>query len=235
MAINNHVVIGLIPARGGSKGVLRKNLRMIGGKPLVGFTIQAALSSRYIDATYLSSDDDEILAYGENNGVKPMRRPSELSSDTASAVGVVKHFLDALQPHLVGQDPYIVYLQPTSPLRSGIHIDAALLQMMMQQAHSLMSVVEMAKSPFKSFSLDDHGRLKSIFDEAMSNQRRQDLPKAYMPNGAIYVFRSSEFLSKGGFPSNGSVPFMMSQDESIDIDTEEDVRHIEYILKERNG
>lgn len=234
-SLNKRPVIALIPARGGSKGVLRKNMRMVAGKPLIEFAIQAALKSRYIDYTYLSSDDDEILSCGSALGARTIKRPAKLASDTASADDVVMHFLQEIPERLVEQDPYIVYMQPTSPLRSSQHIDLALEQMEMQHAHTLVSVVEMAKSPFKSFSMDADGRLQSLFDEKMSNVRRQDLPRAYMPNGAIYIFRMSDFLGRSGFPSNGSVPFVMSDADSIDIDTEEDIRYLEYILREKNG
>jgi CMP-N,N'-diacetyllegionaminic acid synthase len=235
MSLNNSPVIALIPARGGSKGVPRKNLRIIAGMPLIEFTVNAALNSRYIDYTYLSSDDDEILLKGESMGVLSVRRPAEFASDTASADIVVNHLFEVLPKQVIKQDPYIVYLQPTSPMRSAWHIDLALEQMEAQHAHTLISVSEMTKSPFKSFSIDASSRLQSIFDEKMSNARRQDLPKAYMPNGAMYIFRISDFLGKGGFPSNGSVPFVMSEVDSIDIDTEEDIRYLEYILREKNG
>lgn len=235
MSVNKRPVIGLIPARGGSKGVVRKNLRMIAGKPLIAFTIEAALKSRYIDYVYLSSDDDEILLSGKAMGVNLILRPVEFASDTATANEVVIHFFKEIPEKLIEQDPYIVYMQPTSPLRSAQHIDLALEQMEEQHAHTLVSVVEMAKSPFKSFSLDAKGRLQSIFDEKMSNARRQDLPKTYMPNGAIYIFRMSDFLDRAGFPSNGSVPFVMSEEDSIDIDTEEDIRYLEYVLRDKNG
>lgn len=235
MSVNKRPVIGLIPARGGSKGVPRKNMRMVAGRPLVEFTVQAALDSRYIDYVYLSSDDDEILLCGSAMGARSIRRPAEFASDTASADGVVIHFLEEIPGQLAAQDPYIVYMQPTSPLRTARHVDLALEQMEAQAAHTLVSVVEMAKSPFKSFSLDAEGRLQSLFDEEMSNARRQDLPKAYIPNGAIYIFRVSDFLDRAGFPSNGSVPFIMNEAVSIDIDTEEDIRYLECVLKERHG
>lgn len=235
MLANKHPVIALIPARGGSKGVLRKNMSVITGKPLILFTVQAALNSRYIDFTYLSSDDDEILSFGKSMGVQLIRRPAEFASDTASASDVVMHFLKEIPEQLVQEDPYIVYLQPTSPLRSGWHVDMALDQMESQGAHTLVSVVEMEKSPFKSFSISENGRLQSLFDEKMSNARRQDLPKTYVPNGAIYIFRMSDFLDRAGFPSNGSIPFVMNEADSIDIDTEEDLRYLEYILRDRDG
>ena len=235
MSVNQRPVIGLIPARGGSKGIERKNIKNILNKPLLVHTVEAALESQYVDFTYLSSDDDEILSCAEAIGAKPILRPSEFATDSASAVDVVLHFFKEIPKQLIEQDPYIIYLQPTSPLRTSLHIDLAFEKMETLAAHSLISVMEMTKSPYKSFSINVDGRMQSIFNEKFSNARRQDLPKTYLPNGAIYIFRKSDFLNNEGFPSNGSVPFLMSQADSIDIDTEEDIRYLEYIIGKKNG
>jgi CMP-N-acetylneuraminic acid synthetase len=157
-------------------------------------------------------------------------RPEEFATDTASAVGVVEHFIGTLPNTSLREDPYIVYLQPTSPLRTARHIDDAFEQMQAANAQSLMSVSESDRSPFKMFTLDAEGRLQSLFDEKLSNARRQDLPTVFAPNGAIYVFRVSEFKARGGFPSNGSMPFVMNVNDSLDIDTEDDIRRAEMIL-----
>ena len=226
--------IALIPARGGSKGVPRKNLRHLNGKPLVLHTIEAALASTRISDVYLSSDDGDILAVGARAGCKLIRRPESLARDDSTAVEVVKHFLDSADRSGT-EDPAIVYLQPTSPLRTTAHIDAAIDVMTGAGAYTLISVTELEKSPFKSFVLDESGRLESLFDEKLSNLGRQALPKAYLPNGAIYIFTRSAFIERGGFPSNGSLPFIMSSADSIDIDTEDDLTLAQRILEQRNG
>lgn len=235
MSLRGKPVIALVPARGGSKGVSRKNLREIAGRAVVEFTLQAAIGAERVDNVYLSSDDEDILAIGRALGVELIRRPAKYASDTASAVEVVHHFIDELPTDLASRDPYIVYLQPTSPLRSAQHIDSALSEMEKRHVHTLVSVVELVKSPFKSFLIDSRGRLQSLFDEKMSNSRRQDLPRAYVPNGAIYIYRLSDFLAREGFPSNGSLPFVMTEEESVDIDTEEDIRYLEQYLGETRG
>ena len=135
-----------------------------------------------------------------------------------------------MPPKLHAQDPYIVYLQPTSPLRTAIHIDDAFNQMQRNNAHKLISVVEMAKSPFKSFILDRSGLLEALFDEDKTNARRQDLPRVYLPNGAIYIFRLSDFNCRSKFPSNGSMPYFMSDKDSLDIDTEADFDLLNAVL-----
>jgi CMP-N,N'-diacetyllegionaminic acid synthase len=235
MALNNVPVICLIPARGGSKGVPRKNMRKIAGKALIDFSIFAAQHSKYIDSVYVSSDDEEILTHAKTIGVIDIARPDEFATDASSAVEVVSHFIGALPRPLLMEDPYIVYLQPTSPLRTSLHIDDAFERMESNSGRSLVSVTTIEKSPFKSFVLNADGCLQSLFDEKLSNARRQDLPAVFIPNGAIYIFRVSEFKSRGGFPSNGSIPFIMSQKDSLDIDAECDIHCAEIILGDGNG
>jgi CMP-N,N'-diacetyllegionaminic acid synthase len=230
MTLKASPVIGLIPARGGSKGVSGKNMRKIAGRPLIDFSILAALQSSHINCVYVSSDDPAILQHAQTMGATGILRPDEFATDTASAVGVVEHFIGTLPNTLLQQDPFIVYLQPTSPVRNARHIDDALEQMLAANTQSSMSVSETEKSPFKMFTLDAEGRLQSLFDEKLSNARRQDLPVVFAPNGAIYVFRVSEFKARGGFPSNGGIPFVMNGHDSLDIDTEDDIRRAEIIL-----
>lgn len=230
MSLNSKMVVALVPARGGSKGIYRKNMRVIAGRPLIDFTLRAALDSAIIDEIYLSSDDEDILKCGSKMNVGTIRRPAEFSSDFATAAEVVEHFFSVIPEDILRGDPYIVYLQPTSPLRSATHIDRALNAMSEAKFNTLVSVTELSKSPFKSFTISTSGTLQSLFDEKLTNARRQDLPVAYTPNGAIYVFMVSDFIESGGFPSNGSFPFIMSEIDSIDIDTEDDICYVEKIL-----
>lgn len=230
MSLNDRPVLALIPARSGSKGLSGKNMREVNGVPLLGYSLRAALDSKYVNEVYLTSNDELALSYGEEVGVISIRRPVEYSTDTASANDVVEHFLKTLSESLLKQDPYIIYLQPTSPLRTSKHIDDALDKMLEQGLNKLISVVEMTKSPFKSFVLDKQGCLQSLFDERMTNQRRQDLPAVYAANGAIYVFCLSDFSEKNTFPSNGSYPYVMSEVDSLDIDVEEDLNVFQKII-----
>jgi CMP-N-acetylneuraminic acid synthetase len=235
MPDGGNMVLALIPARGGSKGVRRKNLRLVGGKPLLEYTVSAARRSALVERTFVSSEDAEILELAASLGAEQVRRPADFATDEASAVDVVMHFIEWLPEELRRQNPCIVYLQPTSPLRTSKHIDAALCRMAELNRTTLLSVTELTASPYKSFKIDENGRLQSLFDEKLSNCRRQDLPATYIPNGAIYVFRVSDFLERGGFPSNGSVPFVMSKQESADIDTEEDLVLVEKLLEQLHG
>ncbi len=228
-------VLALIPARGGSKGIPRKNLAILLGKPLLAFSVEAALASSWIDQVWVSSDDDEILSVADRLGARPLKRPPAIAGDHTSAIEVVEHFIEQLPGELRERDPLVVYLQPTSPLRTAAHLDAAFQQLSAAGGRTLMSVTECEKSPFKAFGIDSSRKLQSLFDEKLSNARRQDLPPTYLPNGAIYIFGISDFVERGGFPSNGSLPFIMSASESVDIDTPDDLRRVEHILGEQHG
>ena len=228
-------VLALVPARGGSRGIPRKNLAPLRGRPLLQWTVDAARTSRLVDRTVVSSDDEEILALALALGVEALRRPASIAGDNASAIDVVAHFLDGLDRPTRSSDPLIVYLQPTSPLRTSAHLDGALSAMADAGARCTMSVAECAHSPFKAFRLDGAGRLQSLFEESLSNARRQDLPRTFQPNGAIYAFPASAFVERGGFPSNGAVPYVMPPEASIDIDRPEDLRAAERILEPCDG
>lgn len=225
--------VALIPARGGSKGIPRKNLAKLNGRPLIAYTIEAARASSHIASVYVSSDDDEILSVAADMGCHALRRPNEFATDEATANDVVRHFIDQILPSQ--EKAWIVYLQPTSPLRTAGHIDAAIQAITGADETSLVSVRELDVSPFKSFVLDENGRLKSLFDEKLSNMSRQQLPVAYVPNGAIYIFSKDEFLTRGGFPSNGGLPFVMSESESVDIDDLNDMDAATCLLEHRHG
>jgi CMP-N,N'-diacetyllegionaminic acid synthase len=235
MIANGRPVIALIPARGGSKGLPRKNLAMLAGKPLIAHTIDAARGAALVDETWVSSDDDEILDVAAKHGALTLTRPSELADDGASPIDVVHHFIASVPEGLRRSDPLILYLQPTSPLRNASHIDAALRAMYSAGAETMLSVVEADKPPQKAFRLNGDGRLISLFDERLSNLRRQDLPQCYFPNGAIYAFPISSFESRQGFPSNGSLPFIMSSDHSIDVDNADDLFRARNTLGTHHG
>ncbi len=230
MLDKGHLIVALVPARGGSKQIKKKNLALVNGRPLVWHTLSAALSTPLISGVWLSSDDAEILAIGRQAGASALERPVELANDHASPAVVVQHFLDALPAAIKHQDPVVVYLQPTSPLRTARHIQEALELMHREKAPSVMSVVPQQQSPFKSFTLDGQGRLRSLFDEKLSNSRRQDLPQTYLPNGAIYGFLASEFMNRGGFPSNGAAAYIMSAEDSVDVDDQKDLERVQAII-----
>ena len=187
MALSDNPILAIIPARGGSKELPSKNMLKVKETPLVGYSLYSALNSKYISDVYLTSDDEITLLYGQEVGVTVVRRPEEFSSDTATASSVVKHFMSTISEKLIKKDPYVIYLQPTSPLRTAAHIDDAFERMVEAGLHRLISVVRMEKTPFKAFILDENGNLAVLFKENMTNKRRQDLPQAYLPNGAVIL------------------------------------------------
>jgi CMP-N,N'-diacetyllegionaminic acid synthase len=227
--------IGLIPAREGSKGLLNKNTLKLLDKPLVQYTIEAAMDSSLIDDVWVSSDDPEVLRIAKSAQANQLIRPKEFALDKSSAIDVVSHFLSTLPLDDKTVNNYIVYLQPTSPMRNCHHIDDAINHLLLKKAHSLVSLIMLRKSPFKSFLIDETGRLQSLFNEELSNARRQDLQDVYIPNGAIYIFQIKEFIKRNSFPSNGSIPFIMNAEDSIDIDEKEDLIKAEKILRTKNA
>jgi CMP-N-acetylneuraminic acid synthetase len=167
-------------------------------------------------------------------GLNIIERPQEIASDEASANDVVRHFLSKLPSNLDKKNTVIVYLQPTSPLRNTKHIQEAIEAMKDKSYTSSISVVKLNKSPYKSFLINPkNGELSSLFDERLSNERRQDLQDVFIPNGAMYIFSIHDFESRGGFPSNGSLPYIMSHDDSIDIDSEQDLNRANDILQDK--
>ena len=229
MTLDGRKLLALIPARGGSKGVPRKNLRIIGNKPLLSHTIDAARQVAAIDTVYVSSDDSEILELAKQNNVIPIQRASEAASDTATASDVLADFTRGLDSSLKKEDPIVIYLQPTSPLRNCLHIEEALRIMRNKQSWQCISVEEMHKTPYKAFKRDAQGNLVSLFDSHLAHVNRQSLETLYYPNGAIYIFPLSAFLEKREFPSNGSVAYVMSEHESLDIDTSEDFKRLDAL------
>ena len=227
--------IGLIPARKGSKGLLNKNILNLCSKPLVQHTIDAALGASFLDEVCVSSDDKEVLRLAKSLNVKELLRPAEFANDQSTAIEVVNHFISTLPREKNFQDNFIVYLQPTSPMRNAKHIDESIKLLLANKKNSLLSISLMRKSPFKSFVVNNSGVLESLFDEKLSNARRQDLQKVYIPNGAIYIFSIKEFINRNGFPSNGSVPFIMNENDSIDIDEKEELEKAEMLMGRNNA
>lgn len=211
-------ILALITARGGSKGLPRKNVLQAGGKPLIAWTIEAALNSRFVSEVILSSDDDEIIEVAKGLGCKvPFRRPIHLASDTSTSIDVVLH--------AIGEVPgfdYVVLLQPTSPLRTALDIDAAFEILEREHAPSCVSVAEAEQSPYWMFRLDERLKLHSLLPATSMAQRRQDLPTIYTLNGAIYIARIDWLRETRSFVTHETVAYVMNKRSSIDIDTLED-------------
>ena len=222
-------ILAIIPARGGSKGFPSKNIYPLNGKPLITYTIDASLRSKMVAKTVVSSDDDEILKIAESSGAAIIKRPAELALDTSSSEEAVKHAIEFLKENGEHYDA-VVLLQPTSPLRTAEDIDKAIELMIIKNASAVISVVNIGKKPFKSYYQNKEGFLLGVHNDQTPNMRRQDLPDAFLANGAIYAVYTETFLKTNSFLPADTIPYIMPEEKSIDIDRLEDVRMIENII-----
>ena len=214
----NKTFLAIIPARGGSKRLPRKNILDLCGKPLISWSIEAALKSKYISKVVVSSDDEEILNISSNFGADIIKRPYELANDTATTFDAIKHTINNLEKY-----DYIVLLQPTSPLRNEKHIDEAIELLEEKQADAIVSVCEMDHSPLWSNTLPKDGNMRGFLREEILNKRSQDLEKYYRLNGAVYICKTDKLLeNKSFFLKDNIFAYIMDRKSSIDIDEEID-------------
>lgn len=221
-------VLGLIPARGGSKGIPHKNIVPLGGRPLIAWTIEAARQSAYIDELVVSSDNDSIIEAARAHGCDvPFKRDAILAGDTAATMDVV---LDAME-RVPGCD-WVVLLQPTSPLRTAADIDGCIAVMLSADAPAAVSVRPAEDHPYLVFRRDATGRM-SHFAPAPdgASLRRQDLPEAWCLNGAVYVARADWLRERRSFLSVDTVAYPMPADRSIDVDTPDDLAKVRSIVQ----
>lgn len=213
--------LAIIPARGGSKGVPRKNLLKLGEKTLLALAIAGAKSSNYITRVICSTDDEEMMEEAKRSGAEVLfKRPAELATDTASSWSVVQHAIKWLEENEDWSPEYIVLLQPTTPFRKGDHIDEAITQMFFENKKSCLSVREVDYPPHWMFFINDNGQGKRLFSEGVNITRRQDAPVAWQPNGLMYVINRQELFSNPTLPKSDTCFYKMSWDVSINIDCE---------------
>jgi len=216
-------ILGLIPARGGSKGVKDKNLKNLLGIPLLGWTILEGKKSKYLDKLIVSSDDIRILDEARKWGCdSPFDRPKELATDESPTIDTVLHILTHMPEY-----EYVVLLQPTSPLRNHEDIDRCIEFCFEKNASYCVSVSESRESPFWSY-YEDSDKLKAVV-QGNSYIRRQDLPPTYQINGAIYFAQAARILKDKKFLTPETLAYKMPQERSIDIDSEEDFEYIEFL------
>jgi len=219
-------MMAIIPARGGSKGLPRKNLRPLGGIPLIAWTIKAAKESRLIDLVVVTSDDQEILDIAQHFGADHLIcRPKFLASDNATTIQVVDHVFK-----LLPTPKTFVLLQPTSPLRGSVVLDQAIDFFIENNALSLVSVTESSESPYWTFLIQNQSLVPVIPTLKMPNLRQQ-IPKTFVLNGAIYISDTQLFLKIKKFVSEYSLPYVMDKQISIDIDSLEDFEAASIILE----
>jgi CMP-N-acetylneuraminic acid synthetase len=231
-------VLGLITARGGSKGIPGKNLAPCGGKPLLAWTCEAALGSTAITRTVISTDDEGIAAAARGLGVEaPFLRPAELASDTAKSIDVAIHALDWLAANESWAADVLVLLQPTSPLRTSRHIDEA-YALLQPGADAVVSVVEVphAFKPWSQLALEGGVLAEYVKgDLPFERYRRQGQPTLYARNGPAVIATYAPVIRGGSFYGERCLPYVMSAEDSVDIDEPADLAHADWLLRRRQG
>lgn len=231
-------ILGLIPARGGSKGVPGKNIKLLADEPLIAYTIRESKKSIYISRLIVSTDDERIAGIAGSYGAEvPFMRPAELALDQATDLPVFQHCLEWLQQNEGYCPKIVVHLRPTAPLRKVAHIDRGVeLLLNSPEADSVRSVCLAPKNPLKMWKIEN-SCLTPFIPESISgikepyNLPRQELPVAYIQNGAVDVIRTETILEKKSMTGDIILPLIMEESESMNIDTEMDFLVAELLIK----
>jgi CMP-N-acetylneuraminic acid synthetase len=224
----NKNIICIIPARGGSKGVPKKNIRSIKGEPLISYTIRSAIKSKLLDKVIVSTEDDEIAAISKQYGAEIINRPIKLSEDETPTEPVIIHAVSVLECEGYKPD-IIVTLQPTSPLRTANQIDEAVGKIMSEDVDSVISLKEVREHPYKMKRIEGD-RVVPFLSLNLKSNRRQDMPILYKENGAIYVTKYELLMEKQRIIGDEAIPYIMCEKTSLDIDTELDFQLAECLL-----
>lgn len=229
--IDGKRVVGVICARGGSKGLPGKNVRPLAGRPMIAWTVEAALQSEVMDRVLVSTDDEAIAQAARNAGAEvPFLRPPELASDAANVVDAIFHALET-----AGEScDYVVLLQATSPLRVAADIDACVRLCRERQAPAAATLCQCAKSPYWTFHLNDNGTVRLTIERDEVGHQRQALPQTYSANGAVYVAETEWLCRERTFWRPGlTVGVEMPAERSIDVDTLMDFQLADLLMAER--
>lgn len=225
-------VLGVIPARGGSKGIWKKNIVKINKKPLIAYTINEAKRSQFLHSVVVSTEDPEIEKISKKLGAVVVKRPKKLSADNTPTNAVIINVMKQLEEKEYAQFDAIAILQPTSPLRTVTDIDNAIRIFQEKRCDSVMSVTKVEHPPSWIYRINKKGTLTKFLKDKTKIIRRQDSPVLYQLNGAILIATKEFFLGKKTLGSN-TVPYVMPQHRSIDIDNYYDLKIAEMILKNK--
>ncbi len=232
--IGHNKLLAIIPARGGSKRLPSKNILDLAGKPLITWTIESALDSKYIDRVIVSTNDNEIATISKKYGADvPFMRPNDLATDESTSIDVVLHSMDYFKK--VGEQyDYIILLQPTSPLRTSQNIDESIELLQDKECNSVISVCEAEHNPLWCNTIPSDGSLCEFMDKSILNKRSQDLSKMFCINGAIYLC-NYQYLKKelSFFSSSKCMAYMMERSNSIDIDYKIDLDFCDFLIQHR--
>lgn len=226
-------ILAVIPARGGSKGLPKKNIRILGDKPLIAWSIEAGRQSQYIDKITVSTDSQDIADIAKQWGGKvPFIRPAELATDAAKGIDAILHAIDW---HRDNGDRFdlVLVLQPTSPLRTAVHIDQAIELLFEKNAGAVVSVCPVDHHPWWCNYLPQNGSMKDFLRPEILNTNRQELPPFYRLNGAVYVADITVLETTRSFIGDTTFAYAMDAESSIDIDTAFDFKLAELLLAEQ--
>lgn len=226
--LENKKIYAIITARGGSKGLPRKNVLNLNGNPLISYSIKAALDCPYIEKCFVTTEDPEIKSVSQSSGAFVIDRPTDLAQDHSTSAETILHALRTLE-NQNDLPNYFVLLQPTSPLRTAEHLKSAIEGFDLKKFKSLVSVSECDHHPYKTIEIKE-GKLTPIKDFESLETPRQKLPKFYQTNGAIYLISSQDFKKHKKFVLDPCQAFVMDQQASIDIDSKIDFLLVEKLL-----
>ena len=226
-------ILSFIGARAGSKGLKNKNILDLAGKPLIAWTVEASLESKYVDRTLISTDGEQIAQVARDYGADvPFLRPAQLATDESLLDEAMQHGIQWLKKEEKRSYDYILLLQPTSPLRTARHIDAAIecyFQNKKSSKDVLISIISAPKKVGWLMHKKDSSYIDFCFDKKRRKSRRQELPDYYFPNGAIY-FGPTEIMLRLSKGASRLLPFLMEEKVSIDIDSPDDLKKAEHVL-----
>ena len=221
-------LLAVITARGGSKGVPRKNIRNFAGKPLIAWTIEEAQKSKYINRLIVSTEDEEIKTVSEQYGVEvPFLRPKELAEDHSESVDVLLHAIQIFPEY-----EWVMQLQPTSPFRTVIDIDSSFEFATKNKFESVIPITKSTKSIYWHFRKQEDGRIKRVIDGEFSTNR-QEVEETYIPCGTVFLFKIKWLIENKRYITEDTVGFEISQERALEIDNIKDWQYAEYLFEKK--
>ncbi len=233
--INGRKILALIPARGGSKGIPQKNIKILNGKPLIAWTIETALQSKYIDHIVVSTDNEKIATISKQfKASVPFLRPKELAQDDSKSIDAILHCINWLKGNNEEYD-ILILLQPTSPLRISTDIDKSIEILFEKKADSIVSVCKTEHNPLWSNTLPSDRRMNEFLKKDLINTNRQRLPEFYRLNGAVYAAWIYYVVNNLSFFGENTFAYIMPAERSVDVDSYIDFEFCEFFMKSKNN
>ena len=225
-------IIAIIPARGGSKTIPRKNIKLLAGKPLIVYTIETALKSKLLDRVIVSTDDEEIAVISKKHGAEvPFIRPRELALDTTPMLPVLQHAVSYVERNGKSHVDIVVLLQPTSPFREVSDIKNCIEKLKNEKVDSVVTVCEAEHNPYFAMMKFQNDNLMPLLKTEKPITRRQEAPKVYRLNGAVYAVRRNVLINENKIFTDNTKAVIMSQERSIDLDRPIDFEFAEFLIK----